>query len=199
MERFLYRRVFCWQVSAICTLIFTELPACGFRNFSRPESFPSCRRRRTLCWLAAAAAAMVYAESWLPGLESIKGNFHNLEAMGTSYPLESAYNFLNFEMIGVGILLIIAYYGLKDYVRISTFTLLYLFLLLICGPIWQPWFEKPAEQVVVAQTEGAKEGENGGGSIRSASRRRTVRPTKIWISGFMLSTARKKYPQGGIP
>ena len=78
--------------------------------------------------------------------------------MGTSYLLESAYNFLNFEMIGVGILLIIAYYGLKDYVRISTFTLLYLFLL-ICGPIWQPWFEKPAEQVVVAQTEGAKEGE----------------------------------------
>ena len=97
---------------------------------------------RTLLAIAAAAA-MVYAESWLPGLESIKGNFHNLEAMGTSYLLESAYNFLNFEMIGVGILLIIAYYGLKDYVRISTFTLLYLFLL-ICGPIWQPWFEKPA-------------------------------------------------------
>lgn len=112
---------------------------------------------RTLLAIAAAAA-MVYAESWLPGLESIKGNFHNLEAMGTSYLLESAYNFLNFEMIGVGILLIIAYYGLKDYVRISTFTLLYLFLL-ICAPIWQPWFEKPAEQVVVAQTEGAKEGE----------------------------------------
>ncbi len=106
-------------------------------------------------WLSAlrtliavcAAVALVYSESWLPGIESIKGNFHNIVAMDSSYVLESAFNFINFEMIGGVLLLIVLYYALKDYVRITTFTLAYL-LILICAPLWQPLFEKPEPAVV---------------------------------------------------
>ena len=76
------------------------------------------------------AAALVYSESWLPGLDSIRGNFHNLAAMESGYPLDSALNFLNFEMIGAGIALIIIYYAIRDYIRVTTFTVGYLFILL---------------------------------------------------------------------
>jgi hypothetical protein len=73
---------------------------------------------------------LVYSESWLPGLDSIRGNFHNLAAMESGYLLESALNFLNFEMIGAGIALIIIYYAIRDYIRVTTFTVGYLFILL---------------------------------------------------------------------
>ena len=39
------------------------------------------------------AAALVYSESWLPGLDSIRGNFHNRAAMESGYLLDSAYKF----------------------------------------------------------------------------------------------------------
>lgn len=61
-------------------------------------------------------------------------------AMESGYLLDSALNFLNFEMIGAGIALIIIYYAIRDYIRVTTFTVGYLFILLcapllrLCGP-----------------------------------------------------------------
>ena len=117
---------------------------------------------RYLRWLrtliaVVCAAALVYSESWLPGLDSIRGNFHNLAAMESGYLLESALNFLNFEMIGAGIALIIIYYAIRDYIRVTTFTVGYLFILL-CAPLWQPFVAQlraPATEVV-ASAESAK-------------------------------------------
>ena len=105
------------------------------------------------------AAALVYSESWLPGLDSIRGNFHNLAAMEGGYLLDSALNFLNFEMIGAGIALIIIYYAIRDYIRVTTFTVGYLFILL-CAPLWQPFVAQlrapaPATEVV-ASVDNAK-------------------------------------------
>ena len=105
------------------------------------------------------AAALVYSESWLPGLDSIRGNFHNLAAMESGYLLDSALNFLNFEMIGAGIALIIIYYAIRDYIRVTTFTVGYLFILL-CAPLWQPFVAQlrapaPATEVV-ASVDNAK-------------------------------------------
>lgn len=150
---------------------------------------------RYLRWIrtliaVVAAAALVYSESWLPGIESIKGNLHNLQAMEGGYLLDSALNFLNFQMIGLGILLIIAYYGLKDYLRISTFTLGYLFLL-ICAPIWQPWFEKPAEPVtqVVAQN-------NTGASAKEEKKSdllpQTAKPTNANLDSWLFEFHNKE-------
>lgn len=105
------------------------------------------------------AAALVYSESWLPGLDSIRGNFHNLAAMESGYLLDSALNFFNFEMIGAGIALIIIYYAIRDYIRVTTFTVGYLFILL-CAPLWQPFVAQlrapaPATEVV-ASVDNAK-------------------------------------------
>lgn len=52
--------------------------------------------------------------------------------MESGYLLDSALNFLNFEMIGAGIALIIIYYAIRDYIRVTTFTVGYLFILLCC-------------------------------------------------------------------
>lgn len=109
---------------------------------------------RYLHWLRnfiaiIAAVALVYNESWLPGIDSIRGNFHNLVAMDTSYLLESVYNFINWQMVGIVLALIIFYYALRDYIRVTTFTIAY-FLILFCAPLWQPWFEQ-TPQVQTAQ------------------------------------------------
>lgn len=77
--------------------------------------------------------------------------------MESGYLLESALNFLNFEMIGAGIALIIIYYAIRDYIRVTTFTVGYLFILL-CAPLWQPFVAQlraPATEVV-ASAESAK-------------------------------------------
>ena len=105
-------------------------------------------QNRWLRWLRTLAAvcaafALVYSESWLPGLESIKGNFHNVAAMETGYIVDSLLNFLNFEMIGIGLVLIVVYYAIRDYVRVTTFTIGYLVILLL-APVWQPLFQRPA-------------------------------------------------------
>lgn len=106
-------------------------------------------------------AALLYKESWLPGLESIKGNFHNIAAMESGYVLESALNFLNFEMIGAGIALVIIYYAVRDYIRVTTFTVAYL-AALICAPLWQPLFEKSqVQEAVQTAAQAAPEGAAG--------------------------------------
>lgn len=119
---------------------------------------------RWLRWIrtiiaVAAAAALVYSESWLPGLESIRGNFHNLAAMETGYLLDSAFNFLNWEMIGAGIALIIVYYAVRDYIRVTTLTVVWLGVLL-CAPIWQPVWESlkaPPPKTEIAAGTGAEQ------------------------------------------
>ena len=79
--------------------------------------------------------------------------------MESGYLLDSALNFLNFEMIGAGIALIIIYYAIRDYIRVTTFTVGYLFILL-CAPLWQPFVAQlrapaPATEVV-ASVDNAK-------------------------------------------
>ncbi len=108
-----------------------------------------------------AAIALAYSESWLPSVESFFANFHNLVAMETGYLLDSAFNFLNFEMIGIGFVLVVAYYGLRKYVRITTFTILYL-LALIAAPVWQPIVDRiqhPPVVTAAATTETEQQAE----------------------------------------
>ena len=62
-------------------------------------------------------------------------------------------------MIGAGIALIIIYYAIRDYIRVTTFTVGYLFILL-CAPLWQPFVAQlrapaPATEVV-ASVDNAK-------------------------------------------
>ena len=131
---YFYRRIFTRRVRISLAEPSAECSALGFVLF--PIGNRYLRWFRTLV-AVVCAAALVYSESWLPGLDSIRGNFHNLAAMESGYLLDSALNFLNFEMIGAGIALIIIYYAIRDYIRVTTFTVGYLFILL-CAPLWRP-------------------------------------------------------------
>ena len=156
VECIFYRRIFTRRVRISLAEPSAECSALGFVLF--PIGNRYLRWFRTLV-AVVCAAALVYSESWLPGLDSIRGNFHNLAAMESGYLLDSALNFLNFEMIGAGIALIIIYYAIRDYIRVTTFTVGYLFILL-CAPLWQPFVAQlrapaPATEVV-ASVDNAK-------------------------------------------
>ncbi len=149
-------------------------------------------QNRWLRWLRTLAAvcaafALVYSESWLPGLESIKGNFHNVAAMETGYIVDSLLNFLNFEMIGIGLVLIVVYYAIRDYVRVTTFTIGYLVILLL-APVWQPLFQRPAPvpaETVAAADSAKKEGAE---EVKSDLIPQTLDPTSRnldeWLKTF---------------
>ena len=149
-------------------------------------------QNRWLRWLRTLAAvcaafALVYSESWLPGLESIKGNFHNVAAMETGDIVDSLLNFLNFEMIGIGLVLIVVYYAIRDYVRVTTFTIGYLVILLL-APVWQPLFQRPAPvpaETVAAADSAKKEGAE---EVKSDLIPQTLDPTSRnldeWLKTF---------------
>ncbi|MCD8338978.1 MAG: cellulose biosynthesis protein BcsG [Burkholderiales bacterium] len=112
-------------------------------------------RNKPLSWLRTlicmcGAFAMVYSESWWPSIESIQANAHNLAVFETGYLIESVLGFVNWEMVGIGAVLVIVYLALKDYVRISTITLLWLFAL-VCAPVWKPLVDAHIANAQMAQ------------------------------------------------
>lgn len=143
---------------------------------------------RTLIAICCAFV-LVYSESWLPGLDSIRGNFHNVAAMESGYLLDSALNFLNFEMIGAGIALVIVYYAVRDYIRVTTLTVAYLVVLLL-APVWQPMFEHlrapavPAETVVVADNKKAPETEEKKSDLIAQTEPPTSKNLDEWLKRF---------------
>ncbi|HBZ57912.1 MAG TPA: cellulose biosynthesis protein BcsG [Sutterella sp.] len=84
----------------------------------------------------AAGAALLYSESWLPGLDAIMSNTANIAQFSPAYVLQLAVDFVNPRMVGVFVLLVAAYVFAKDWVRVSTFSVLGL-AAVAAAPLWQ--------------------------------------------------------------
>lgn len=78
----------------------------------------------------AAAFALAWSESWLPGIESIRANAGGIAGFSTNYVLELAIDFINWHMVGYATLGVVLYVLLKDTVRITFITLCWFFCLL---------------------------------------------------------------------
>lgn len=124
---------------------------------------------RTLIALAAGFA-LAYSESWLPSVESIMANAGNVADFSLLYIAQLAFEAINFKMVGCGFLLVVAYLFIKDWVRVTGFTVLYLAWLFAAPPV-STWLDndKPAscEGTVVAQNSAAEN--NAKGPVQSAA------------------------------
>lgn len=107
---------------------------------------------RTIIALVAAAA-LAYSESWLPGPESIMSNAQNIAGFSAIYVAQLAVDFINVKMVLWGLAVILLYALLKNWVRVSVFTIGY-FLFLAIQPYYAAWKAQPtvAPAAQVAQT-----------------------------------------------
>ena len=86
--------------------------------------------------------ALVWSESWLPGPQSILANTSGIAGFSVNYVVQLLWDFINFRMVGWGVVILLAYYLLSDFVRITTVTALYMTFLVV-----QPIFMEPAAPV----------------------------------------------------
>lgn len=80
---------------------------------------------RTLIALAAGFT-LAYSESWLPSIESIMANAGNVADFSLLYIAQLAVEAINLKMVGCGFLILVAYLFIKDWIRVTGFTVLYL-------------------------------------------------------------------------
>ena len=102
-----------------------------------------------------AAVALLYSESWLPGPESIISNAQNIAGFSAMYVAQLIVDFVNVKMVIWGIVIVLAYLLIKNWVRLTVFTLGY-FICLVLQPYYVAWTTKPAVEQnveVVAQNK----------------------------------------------
>lgn len=102
-----------------------------------------------------AATALLYSESWLPGPDSIISNAQNIAGFSAMYVAQLIVDFVNVKMVIWGIVIVLAYLLIKNWVRLTVFTLGY-FICLVLQPYYVAWTTKPAVEQnveVVAQNE----------------------------------------------
>lgn len=72
-----------------------------------------------------AAVVLIYSESWLPGIESIMANKAGITGFSLLYVTELAIDFINPQMVGWGFLALLLYFLLRNYLRLTFFTIVY--------------------------------------------------------------------------
>lgn len=96
------------------------------------------------------AVSLLWSESWLPGPQSILANTSGIAGFSVNYVVELAWDFINPKMVAAGAGIILGYYILRDFVRVSAVTgcwLIFLFVqpLFISAPV------RPTAPLVTAQ------------------------------------------------
>ena len=72
-----------------------------------------------------AAVVLIYSESWLPGIESIMANKAGITGFSLLYVTELSIDFINPQMVGWGLLALLLYFLLRNYLRLTFFTIVY--------------------------------------------------------------------------
>lgn len=121
--------------------------------------FPSTFLHRCRNWIAIPIGIILfYHDTWLPGLSTILSQGTNLFAFNTTYLLELLSRFINWELIGMAFVLLVAYLFFSQWIRITTFTVIFLTWLNITtltGPAanFSPDPSKASSKNVHAETE----------------------------------------------
>lgn len=106
-----------------------------------PIASKKVRVLRTLIALVLGAV-LFYAESWLPGIESIVGNANAIAGFSATYVLQLIWDFINFNMVALVLCVLFAYLLLSNWIRISFFTIGY-FLFMLIYPHYVQWQKTP--------------------------------------------------------
>lgn len=140
----------------------------------------------------AAAAVLLYSESWLPGVDSILANKGGIAGFSLLYMAEFALDFINVKMVGWGLLVFFGYFLVRRYVRVTFFTIVY-----FLGAVTMPWVQSilPERAPVVTADAG---GQTNEAAAPAKTGKADVKAVGEWYDAFLAyeHDRRARFPNG---
>lgn len=140
----------------------------------------------------AAAAVLLYSESWLPGVDSILANKGGIAGFSLLYMAEFALNFINVKMVGWGLLVFLGYFLVRRYVRVTFFTIVY-----FLGAVTMPWVQSilPERAPVVTADAG---GQTNEAAAPAKTGKADAKAVGEWYDAFLAyeHDRRARFPNG---
>lgn len=140
----------------------------------------------------AAAAVLLYSESWLPGVDSILANKGGIAGFSLLYIAEFALDFINVKMVGWGLLVFLGYFLVRRYVRVTFFTIVY-----FLGAVTMPWVQSilPERAPVVTADAG---GQTNEAAAPAKTGKADAKAVGEWYDAFLAyeHDRRARFPNG---
>lgn len=140
----------------------------------------------------AAAAVLLYSESWLPGVDSILANKGGIAGFSLLYMAEFALDFINVKMVGWGLLVFLGYFLVRRYVRVTFFTIVY-----FLGAVTMPWVQSilPERAPVVMADAG---GQTNEAAAPAKTGKADAKAVGEWYDAFLAyeHDRRARFPNG---
>lgn len=140
----------------------------------------------------AAAAVLLYSESWLPGVDSILANKGGIAGFSLLYMAECALDFINVKMVGWGLLVFLGYFLVRRYVRVTFFTIVY-----FLGAVTMPWVQSilPERAPVVTADAG---GQTNEAAAPAKTGKADAKAVGEWYDAFLAyeHDRRARFPNG---
>lgn len=140
----------------------------------------------------AAAAVLLYSESWLPGVDSILANKGGIAGFSLLYMAEFALDFINVKMVGWGLLVFLGYFLVRRYVRVTFFTIVY-----FLGAVTMPWVPSilPERAPVVTADAG---GQTNEAAAPAKTGKADAKAVGEWYDAFLAyeHDRRARFPNG---
>lgn len=140
----------------------------------------------------AAAAELLYSESWLPGVDSILANKGGIAGFSLLYMAEFALDFINVKMVGWGLLVFLGYFLVRRYVRVTFFTIVY-----FLGAVTMPWVQSilPERAPVVTADAG---GQTNEAAAPAKTGKADAKAVGEWYDAFLAyeHDRRARFPNG---
>ena len=140
----------------------------------------------------AAAAVLLYSESWLPGVDSILANKGGIAGFSLLYMAEFALDFINVKMVGWGLLVVLGYFLVRRYVRVTFFTIVY-----FLGAVTMPWVQSilPERAPVVTADAG---GQTNEAAAPAKTGKADAKAVGEWYDAFLAyeHDRRARFPNG---
>lgn len=140
----------------------------------------------------AAAAVLLYSESWLPGVDSILANKGGIAGFSLLYMAEFALDFINVKMVGWGLLVFLGCFLVRRYVRVTFFTIVY-----FLGAVTMPWVQSilPERAPVVTADAG---GQTNEAAAPAKTGKADAKAVGEWYDAFLAyeHDRRARFPNG---
>lgn len=157
---------------------------------------PNIRLHRWRNWISIPLGfALFWHDTWLPGPDSILSQGSQLAGFSLDYIIDLISRFINWQMIGAGFVLIVAWMFIKQWIRITVVVvaiMAWLNVVTIGGPAFSlaPASTNAAPAAANGASGGAPAADNG--EIPAQTGSPTSQNLTAWLSNFYASEAKRQ-------
>lgn len=159
---------------------------------------PNSRLHRWRHWIAIPLGfALLWHDTWLPGPESIMSQGSQIAGFSADYIWDRVTRFINWQMVGVFFVLVVAWLFLNQWIRMTVFVVIamvWINLSALVGPSFTLWPTAQKADTTTANTA-APAASAGSAATNSDIPAQTAAPTSdnlnAWLSSFYASESKR--------